>query len=259
MAAYTYWRLRCSGIGYVEIREMAFLDASQVSLSVGGTPTASSQYSGAYTPAMAFDGNTSTYWSSAATAGDEWVQYQHAAPVDPVFVMVRGAGNPPTAMWIEGSNSTSGPWERRNMLGGAARNNVAEVYSLTTAQYGIATASFLMPTVWEPQFSTNPVTTLNLFKLTALTARDMVHGGPGWVYGRAYLAGSPSNVPFANARVRLSRDVDDLPLRETFSDATGYYEFRDLSMDYRYTAKGYDVTHDKRGVVADNLPPELMP
>ncbi len=78
----------------------------------------------------------------------------------------------------------------------------------------------------------------------------------GIVYGSVQQKGTPTNLPLVR-KVRLHREVDGLPLRETWSNAAGNYEFADLSLDYKYTAIAYDHTHDYRAVIADNLTPEV--
>jgi hypothetical protein len=86
---------------------------------------------------------------------------------------------------------------------------------------------------------------------------DVEYGGRGRVYGTVKITGTPQ-IPVSR-RVRLIRDRDGICIREVWSDAaTGAYEFIYVDETERYTVLAYDHTHDFRGVVADNLTPELM-
>lgn len=262
MPAHTYWRLRCPvrpGGGYTEISEMVLLDGSSVDLSVGGTASASSTYSGAYLASNAFDKSNSTLWSNSGSGDpDCWLQYQTPTPVDPVYVSVRPGSNFPGIMWLEGSDTGSAPWDRLYLLGGTPLANTTQVFTLTPTFYSGTTLSASLLQVFTPEYPTVPVTTENLMNRIKVVQKDWVHGGLGYIYGTTYLDGSP-DVPVGGRRVRLIREVDGLTLRETWSNAAGYYEFRDISLDYKYTALAYDHTHDYRAVVADNLTPEVAP
>lgn len=262
MAAHTHWRLRCPirpTNSYSEISEMALLDGSSVDLTVGGTASASSQLSVAYVPANAFDKSNAASWSNSGTGdADCWLQYQTPAPVDPVYVQLRTSVNPPGAMWLEGSDTGSPPWERRNLLGAALVTNTTMLYVLTTAPYSGSGIAFATPQVWTPDAPSSTVVVENLAARMRVHNRDWVHGGPGRIYGNVFKKGTPADFP-AVARVRLHREVDSLAIRETWSNSAGAYEFTDLSLDYKYSATARDHNHDYRGVVADNLTPEVAP
>ena len=91
-----------------------------------------------------------------------------------------------------------------------------------------------------------------------LRTGDKVHGGAGRIVGIVEEKGSP-NAPLRR-KVRLHRDVDGMPVRETWSDAkTGAYVFADINPAYAYTAIAYDYTHSYRAVIADGLTPEVLP
>lgn len=91
-----------------------------------------------------------------------------------------------------------------------------------------------------------------------LRSGDRLHGGAGRIVGTVEEKGSP-NAPLRR-KVRLHRDVDGLPVRETWSDAkTGAYTFADINPAYTYTAIAYDYTRNYRAVIADGLAPEVMP
>lgn len=92
-----------------------------------------------------------------------------------------------------------------------------------------------------------------------LRVRDVAFGGPGVITGTVEEKGTPANTPLRR-RVRLHREADGLPVRETWSDAaTGAYEFAGIDPAYRYTAIAYDYEHNHRAVAADNLTPEVLP
>ena len=99
MAAHTYWRLYIGAIAnvYAQIGTVSFLNAAQVNQSIGGTATASSEYSGSWAAGNAFDGNPASEWASAVTSGPEWIAYQHPSPVDIVFVGVEVATSYPVS------------------------------------------------------------------------------------------------------------------------------------------------------------------
>lgn len=87
---------------------------------------------------------------------------------------------------------------------------------------------------------------------------DVYDAGRGRVVGTVKEKGSPSNIPLKRRVVLLSMP-GSRAIRETWSDpASGVYEFREIAMDRRYTVISYDHTGVYRGVVADNLSPELM-
>ena len=80
----------------------------------------------------------------------------------------------------------------------------------------------------------------------------------GRIRGTVKTKASPANLPVF-CRVRLFRDVDGLLVAETWSNpVTGAYEFVYIETGRRYTVVGYDHTHSKRAVIADNLEPEVI-
>lgn len=87
---------------------------------------------------------------------------------------------------------------------------------------------------------------------------DIYDAGRGRVIGTVKEKSTPTNVPLKRRVVLLSMP-GSRAIRETWSDpASGVYEFREIAMDRRYTVISYDHTGVYRGVVADNLSPELM-
>lgn len=87
---------------------------------------------------------------------------------------------------------------------------------------------------------------------------DMEDGGDGRIVGTVKEKSSPLNTPLRR-RVILQNSRDKRTVRETWSDATsGAYEFAHIASDRSYDVISYDHTGLYRGVVADNLSPELM-
>lgn len=87
---------------------------------------------------------------------------------------------------------------------------------------------------------------------------DIHDAGRGRIIGTVKEKGSPSNIPLKRRVVLLSMPGSRV-IRETWSDPVGGgYEFSEIAMDRRYTVISYDHTGIYRGVVADNLQPELM-
>ncbi|MCF8156316.1 MAG: LamG domain-containing protein [Rhodoferax sp.] len=83
-------------------------------------------------------------------------------------------------------------------------------------------------------------------------AFDAQDGGTGKVSGTVKETGAPDDVP-VHRKVRLLEEVSGRAIRETWSDAvTGYYEFKDLSMNQKYTVISYDYHRNYRAVIADN-------
>ncbi|CAK1277484.1 F5/8 type C domain [Burkholderia pseudomallei] len=85
MSAHTYWRL---SINYTAGGAVAAIAEFSLHTSIGGgqaasggTPSASSVFS-TDTASLAFDGSASTFWASAASGVNSWLQYQFASAVD---------------------------------------------------------------------------------------------------------------------------------------------------------------------------------
>lgn len=90
---------------------------------------------------------------------------------------------------------------------------------------------------------------------TSRTA-DLVNGGPVTLTGTTKIkSGSTpaTNIPCL-ARVRALRDMDSMPIRETWSDAnTGAFTISDLSAEYTYTLLATDPSGNYRAVSADRI------
>lgn len=88
--------------------------------------------------------------------------------------------------------------------------------------------------------------------------RDIDNDGRGYISGTTKNDGTPTDFP-VRRRVRLMRDKDGIPIRETWSDAvTGAYLFTEIDERFTYTVTSYDHTENFRAVIADRITPELM-
>lgn len=88
---------------------------------------------------------------------------------------------------------------------------------------------------------------------------DREDGGRGRIVGTVKEKNTPANTPLKRRVVLLSMP-GSRAIRETWSDpVTGVYEFTEVATDRTYTVISYDHTGIYRGVVADNLTPEVMP
>jgi hypothetical protein len=92
MSAHLYWRIYVGSAtgSYVGIYSLDFQDAAGVSLCVGGTPIASTEYA-FYAAARAFPGGA-TNWISNNEGAGAWLGYHFAAPVTVEKVLLAGFG-----------------------------------------------------------------------------------------------------------------------------------------------------------------------
>ena len=244
------WRLyfaASAGGRFIDLVELAFLDSGGNDLSVGGTPSASSQYSAGYEAARAFDKSLTTEWSTAPGAPfPAWIQYTHAAPVDVAKVRLVFPGND---AWLPTAGSLS-------LRSGAALENS---YSLTLASGSISPGATAV-------FAVHAIPGLSLAALPAIAA---VQGNPAHIYNQAaslpamaralrdfrvlgdsdgtwtdrvmFKAGaSAPEQPFAGALVWVLRRADAALAWSGFSDASGYYTATGLERGVDYVALGID-------------------
>lgn len=88
---------------------------------------------------------------------------------------------------------------------------------------------------------------------------DREDGGRGRIVGTVKEKSTPANIPLKR-RVVLQNNRDKRTIRETWSDAvTGAYEFNEIALNRTYDVTSYDHTGIFRGVIGDNLTPEVMP
>jgi hypothetical protein len=119
-AIYTKWRIRAVDLAndgnLFDCREVEFRATSGGAAISGGTAIASSEFSGSFVAANAFDGNTGTEWASITGQGvNGWIgkDWGVATSVEEVSITTRAsdASNNPTVFAVEKFNNTSGLWE----------------------------------------------------------------------------------------------------------------------------------------------------
>ncbi|MEN3144638.1 discoidin domain-containing protein [Ochrobactrum sp. WV_118_8] len=102
-----FWRMefRERRGGYVDIYNFDMYDGDLL-LTTGGIASASSQYGAAYSPANAFNQNTSNEWCTTYGAGNtDWLQYEFAAQVSPTTYYINpiktdgSMGDPNFFLW----------------------------------------------------------------------------------------------------------------------------------------------------------------
>lgn len=262
MAAQSTWRLGFSGSNggqYIQLTEVAFLDAAGVDLSVGGTASASSQYDASYSAAKAFDKSNATDWCTVYGGVPAWLQYVHAAPADVAQVRIVCSAN---SSWLPASAG------QMSLAAGGAQET----------QYGLRPVSgtfspgatvILSAAIFQPPIAVLGPQSICLSGGMAGNAgialspvspsQDMQDGGLHRMAGTVELKGTP-NTPLRR-RVQLWNQRDGRMVRETWSDAvTGAYAFDYIrgGAGVIYCAVSYDHTGINQGVIADNLTPEAM-
>lgn len=80
---------------------------------------------------------------------------------------------------------------------------------------------------------------------------DVECGGQGRIYGTVSRKETPANMPLRR-RVRLHRSVDGYLARETWSQADGSYEFREISTHYEWDVIAWDHEMQEFSTVANN-------
>jgi hypothetical protein len=118
ITTHVYWRVLfiqggSDGGSEVAIGSLQMFNASGTSLASGGTPSASSTFSGL--PASnAFDTDATTAWNcggSALATADQWLQYQFSSPVNVSLVMIQPwatvANKNPTNLKVQYSDNGS--------------------------------------------------------------------------------------------------------------------------------------------------------
>lgn len=230
MSAQRTWRLgfkSSQGGSYVQIAEVAFLDAGGVDLSVGGVASASSEYSSSYAAGKAFDKATGTEWATVGSAIPAWLQYQHAAPVDVAQVRIVC----PASLSYTPTNLAS--------LSLAAGDGQEDLYALSLVSGSFVAGGTLVLSVQPyvpPQVHSTPA--------VGSLLQNFYTGKPasGVISDRVMFKATPSSPesPFANGRVWLLRLADGYKAWEGWSDASGYYTATGLDLGVEYIAVGID-------------------
>lgn len=261
------WRVQVAGTqggSYWQVAEVAFLDAAGVDLSVGGTASASSIYSGAYDAAKAFDKNNGTDYRNVSGQFPAWLQYEPAAAVDAVQMRIHSSSN---SAWLPRtvSDITVFAWHGDDttptrydvaLTSGALAVNTTAIFALT--EY---VPVLTKPTVRQFAFATgSPVPPFSVKSLPrAGVAVDLLHGGDGTIRGTVERKSDPLNA-MLRRRVRLYNERTGQLVAQVWSDAvTGEYRFTGIDAGEKYTALAYDYEHNYRAEAADNLQPEVLP
>lgn len=250
--ASTTWRLgfaSSQGGSYVQLTEVAFLDAGGADLSTGGVASASSAYSASFTAANAFDKSAGTDWCTVAGDFPAWLQYQHGAPVDVAQVRIVCAAN---SAWLPPNVDAV------RLYSGAAQ----ETTHMLTPMSGSFTAGstvilgvsdFVPPSLValpQPAFMGGKAGRLfsgvHPLPLPSRLAPDYRHGTPttGRIVDYMMLKASPTapEVPFVRGRVWLLRAADGFKAWEGYSDAQGCYRAEGLELGVAYIPVGIDPT-----------------
>lgn len=230
MTAKKTWRLgfaESQGGAYIQLTEVAFLDADGVDLSHGGTASASSEYSGSYAASMAFDKSPSTDWSTVFGDFPAWVQYQHVLAVDVSRIrIVCSAGD----AWLPTKVGAL------SLRGGDAQED-RYVLSLVSGSFvaGATVVLSVHPYV-PPQLLGTPAAGRLLQNFTTGKLAS------GVITDRVMFKATPSSPesPFAMGRVWLLRAADGYKAWEGWSDASGYYTATGLDLGVEYVAVGID-------------------
>lgn len=268
MAAHKHWRVNfqstAGGGVYIEIKECALLDGSLIDLSVGGAARAKTVLGSSNAAEKAFDKDLGTSWQSTAYQFPEWLAYRHPSPVEPAYVSLdlsNTAGYVPsgaiTTSWSDDGLAWSG--ESPDMAIHSGSLTPGTKIQLVVAGPWDAPIPFnvkLSGPLLVPTGLQQPVAGPLLVGVT--NVGEYFHGGRGRVYGTVKQKTDPSNTPLRR-QVILHRHPDGMAIRSTWSNAaTGEFSFERLSLDYRYYAVAFDYARNFRGVVADNLTPEVM-
>ena len=250
--ASTTWRLgftSSQGGRYVQLTEVAFLDAGGTDLSTGGTASASSEYGASYTAAKAFDKSISTDWCTVAGNFPAWLQYQHGAPVDVAQVRIVCAANwawlPPN---VESVKLYSGDAQETTH---ALTLMSGSFTSGSTVILGVS--AFVPPSLValpQPAFMGGKAGRLfsgvHPLPLPSRLAPDYRHGTPttGRIVDYMMLKASPTapEAPFVRGRVWLLRAIDGYKACECWTDAQGRYTADGLEPGIAYIPVGIDPT-----------------
>lgn len=216
---------------YIQMSEVAFLDAGGSDLSVGGQPGASSEYSSDYLAAFAFDKNSSTDWNSAyEDLLFRALWYVHPSAVEVAKLRVTCSNTPyipqsPLDMQVRWSDDFGATWspEVRGLAleSGSLASGATAVLTLTDgpALAPIPGMQKLEQNMLQPNSRSNGV----------ISDRVVVKTAP-----------SGAEVPFAGGRVWLLRAVDGYKAWEGWSDVDGYYTATGLELGVAYIAVGID-------------------
>lgn len=258
--ASTTWRLgfaSSQGGSYVQLTEVAFLDAGGADLSTGGVASSSSAYSASYTAANAFDKSVSTDWCTVYGNFPAWLQYQHGAPVDVAQVRIVCAAN---AQWlplnVDAVRLYSGAAQEMlhalTLLSGSFTAGSTVILGVS-ASVPLSLVALPQPACMRGMAGMQFSGLLSPPSLQRL-ARDFRHTNPtlGVIADRVMFRASAASpeAPFASGRVWLLRAADGFKAWEGYSDAQGYYRADGLELGVAYIAVAIDPWGNHKAVGA---------
>ena len=271
MAAHRYWRLRVTegtAAAYVYIAEVQFATSpGGANVATGGVASASSQYSSTNNAPKAFDGDSSTYWSSfdysftsvnGMFLGGEYLQYVFASAQDLVEMKVTARTSYfPRSMSLFWSDDGVKWTFQKTFTGLTWSGGETKTFDLTYVPVGAGRLpkSILRrigPTLLQPA---KPIG--NLFRTTTWL-RYMNWTRPtktSWMTGKKRIAGSTTVLGNPKARtVHLLEQRTHQILDTRHTDASGVFEFANIA-DMQYTLVGEDRTKEQNSVIAANVTP----
>lgn len=258
--ASTTWRLAFAssqGGQYVELTEVAFLDAGGTDLSTGGTARASSEYSPIYTAANAFDKSAGTDWCTVAGNFPAWLQYQHGAPVDVAQVRIVCAANsawlPPNVDAVRLYSGDAQETMHQLTLVSGTFTSGATVILGVSAFVPPSLVALPQPAFLQGQRDMQFSVLLPLPRAQRLP-QDYRHANPttGVIADYMMLKASPTapEVPFARGRVWLLRALDGFKAWEGYTDSQGRYRAEGLELGVDYIPVGIDPTGQHKASAA---------
>lgn len=258
--ASTTWRLvfaSSQGGSYVQLTEVAFLDAGGTDLSTGGTASASSEYGANYTAANAFDKSVSTDWCTVSGNFLAWLQYRHGAPVDVAQVRIVCSANaawlPPNAEAVALYSGDAQETPHALTLLSGSFTSGATVILGVSAFVPPTLLPLPRPAFLQGQHGMQFSGLLPLPRAQKL-AQDYRHANPttGVIADYMMLKASPTapDVPFARGRVWLLRALDGYKAWEGYTDSQGRYRAEGLELGVTYIPVGIDPTGQHKAAAA---------
>lgn len=250
------------GGSYIQLTEVAFLDAAGNDLSVGGIAGASTIYSAAYDAASAFDKNAATDWCNASGVFPARLWYTHPAPVDVRGVRIHCASN---TSWLPrgaGDLSLSYSDDFGATWRGALDYRLAVTAGSFTAGATVEVSATYAPVTYMPVSLPGYIQGRAPARYSALAPvpalgplrGDYRHRVPatGVISDRVMFKATPSSPesPFAMGRVWLLRLADGFKAWEGWSNVTGHYTATGLEVGVDYIAVGIDPARNHKATGA---------
>lgn len=262
MTAQNVWRLTfgsSQGGQYIQLTEVAFLDAGGNDLSVGGAASASSEYSASYTADKAFDKSLSTDWCTAQSAPfPAWLQYTHDSPVDVAQVrIVCSANNAWLPVGAGELGLRAGDLQQDRYMVSAASGSFGpnQTVVLSVSPYvpptivPVPALSYLQGVAGAVFAGIKPVPATSRLLPDYLRPSRPPTGVVADTVTLVSTPGAPAQ-PFANGRVWLLRLTDGRIAWQGYSDAQGRYRAEGLELGAEYIPVGIDPTGQHKAVAA---------